>query len=77
MRCYYLIIVEVDDFLTDAECDHILSLSLGHMHSSGVSMKEEDAKAGHTADEYRTSTQYSMHVLGLEEAVLTRHLRHC
>lgn len=70
-------IVEVDDFLTDAECDHILSLSLGHMHSSGVSMKEEDAKAGHTADEYRTSTQYSMHVLGLEEAVLTRHLRHC
>ena len=47
------------------------------MHSSGVSMKEEDAKAGHTADEYRTSTQYSMHVLGLEEAVLSRHLRHC
>ena len=29
----------------------------GHMFTSGVSMKEEDRRAGHTAAEYRTSSQ--------------------
>jgi hypothetical protein len=30
------------------------------MYTSGVSMKADDAKAGHTADEFRTSTQHSL-----------------
>jgi prolyl 4-hydroxylase len=53
-------VLEVDDFLDDAECAHIIGLSESHMHKSGVSMKEDDAKAGRRSDEYRTSTQYSL-----------------
>ena len=53
-------VLQVDDFLTDAECEHIIGLSSTHMFASGVAMKADDAKAGHSADEYRTSTQYSL-----------------
>ena len=53
-------ILQVEDFLTEEEVEHIIGLSAGHMFTSGVSMKDEDAKAGHRADEYRTSSQYSL-----------------
>ena len=62
-------ILEVDDFLTENECEHIIKLSRSHMFTSGVAMKAEDAKAGHRADEYRTSTQYSLSPSQTDELV--------
>lgn len=53
-------VVQVEDFLTEQEVEHIVGLSAGHMFTSGVSMKDEDARAGHRADEYRTSSQHSL-----------------
>jgi len=42
-----------EGFLTDEECDHILALSKGHLHKSGV----VDAKTGgSTTSDIRTST---------------------
>ena len=38
----------------------MISLSEPHMHTSGVSMKAVDAKAGHADNEYRTSSQHSL-----------------
>ena len=53
-------VLEVDEFLTDEECSHIVRTAAGHMHTSAVAMKEADRKAGHKSSEYRTSSQYSL-----------------
>ena len=53
-------ILEVDSFLTAAECAHIIGLSEHHMGKSLVSMKEDDKAAGHKDDEFRTSTQHTL-----------------
>ena len=53
-------VLEVESFLSDGEAAQMISLSEPHMHTSGVSMKAVDAKAGHADNEYRTSSQHSL-----------------
>jgi len=46
-----------EDFLTPAEAELIVSRADGHMHKSGVSLKEADR--GKSSSDYRTSSQWS------------------
>jgi len=49
-------VVEVENFLTDEEAQHIVSRAKPHMAKSGVALK--DADMGKAAKEFRTSSQY-------------------
>ena len=69
-------VLRAENFLTDEECAHIIQSAEGHMFSSGVAMKDADAAEGHKADEFRTSSQYSLSPGSTEELLaLTRRVQ--
>lgn len=69
-------VLRAENFLTDEECAHIVQSAEGHMFTSGVAMKDADAAEGHKADEFRTSSQYSLSPGSTEELLaLTRRVQ--
>jgi len=50
------LVVEVENFLTNVEAQHIIARAKPHMAKSGVALK--DADKGKAAKEFRTSSQY-------------------
>jgi prolyl 4-hydroxylase len=69
-------VLRAENFLTDEECAHIVQSAEGHMFTSGVAMKDADAAEGHKADEFRTSSQYSLSPGSTDELLaLTRRVQ--
>ena len=56
------LVVEVENFLNDAEAAHIVEKASPHMAKSGVALK--DADRGKAAKEFRTSSQYFLPTTG-------------
>ena len=50
------LVLSVERFLSDADCDHVIASSEPHMAASGVSLMDKDK--GKAATEFRTSTTH-------------------